>query len=159
MANKCQVCVHEREKEIDEALINNASIREIVERFQVSRGSVYRHRKEHLPKAIVKAKEIEDIARADDLLAQVKDIQVRTLAILDRQEGKDDRLALMAIREVRGNLELLGRVIGELDTVPKIAVLVNSPDWQVIRDAIMTALEPFQDAKSAVVNALSRLST
>jgi AcrR family transcriptional regulator len=159
MANKCQVCVHEQAKQIDEALVNGASIREIVERFGVSRGSVYRHRKEHLPKAIVKAKEFEDIAKADDLLAQIKEIQARTLAILERQEGKDDRLALMAIREVRGNLELLGRVIGELDNVPKVAVLVNSPDWQRVRDAIMTALEPYQDAKSAVVNALSRIST
>lgn len=158
MASKCQVCYHPEAGAIDEAIVNGVSIREIVERFNVSRGSVYRHKNKHLPKAIVKAKEIEDIAKADGLLAQAKDLQVRTLSILDRHEGKDDILALRAIREARNNLDLIGRVLGELDNSPKIAVLVNNPDWAKVRGAIVDALEPYPEAKGAVINALQRIS-
>lgn len=158
MAAKCQVCYHPEAKAIDEAIVNGVSIREIVERYQVSRGSVYRHKNKHLPKAIVKAKELEEIAKADSLLEQAKDLQVRTLAILERHEGKDDVLALRAIREARNNLDLIGRVLGELDNSPKVAVLVNNPDWAMVRSAIVEALEPYPEARGAVISALQRIS-
>jgi len=154
MANKCQVCVHPEVKAIDEAIVNGVRMRELVEQYGLSRGSLYRHKNKHLPKAIVKAQEVKEVAVADSLLGQVKDLQAKTLGILSRHEGKNDRIALSAIREARSNLDLLGRILGEIDDSPKVAVLVANPEWVHLRTLIIEALEPYPEAKRAVVYAI-----
>lgn len=154
MPNKCQVCEHPQRKAIDKAIVEGVRMREITERFEVSRGSLYRHKNKHLPQRLAKAQEAKEIAKADNLLEHVKDLQAKTLGILNRHEGKDDRIALSAIREARSNLDLLGRLLGELDNSPKVAVLINNPEWVNLRAAIIDALEPYPDAKRAVVDAI-----
>lgn len=154
MANKCQVCVHPEVKAIDEAIVNGVSMRELVQRYGLSKDSLYRHKNKHLPKAIVKAQEVKEVAVADSLLGQVKDLQAKTLGILSRHEGKNDRIALSAIREARSNLDLLGRILGEIDDSPKVAVLVANPEWVHLRTLIIEALEPYPEAKRAVVYAI-----
>lgn len=154
MANKCQVCVHPEVKAINEAIVNGVRMRELVEQYGLSRGSLYRHKNKHLPKAIVKAQEVKEVAVADSLLGQVKDLQAKTLGILSRHEGKNDRIALSAIREARSNLDLLGRILGEIDDSPKVAVLVANPEWVHLRTLIIEALEPYPEAKRAVVYAI-----
>jgi hypothetical protein len=94
------------------------------------------------------------VAHADDLLEQVRDLQVRTFAILEAAEASEQhRTALSAIREARGNLELLAKLLGELDDRPTVNVLI-SPEWQQLRAAIVGALEPYTDARGAVLRAI-----
>ena len=63
----------------------------------------------------MKAHEVQEVAQADDLLSQVKDLRERALRVLGAaEEAGDLRAAMGAIREARGCLELLGRVTGEL---------------------------------------------
>jgi len=51
------------------------------------------------------------VARADDLLEQVRDLQAHALGILERAEKTGDlRTVLAAISPTRGNFELLGKV-------------------------------------------------
>lgn len=158
MANKCQVCVHSDIKAIDKALVDGVPIRHLVQQYGVSRDALYRHKNLHLPKVMVKAKEVKDVAKADSLLEQLKSLQANTLEILNRHKGKDDRLALSAVREARSNLDLLGRLLGELDESPKVAVLINNPEWVEVRGVIVKALEGYPEAKAKVVNALQRYS-
>jgi hypothetical protein len=100
------------------------------------------------------AEKAEEVAQADDLLDQLKDLQRRTLAILEAAETTNQhRTALSAIREARSNLELLAKLIGELDDTPQVNVLV-SPEWLELRADIVTALEPHPEALRAVVGAL-----
>ena len=95
-----------------------------------------------------------EMAEADDLLDQVGDLQRRALAILDRaEEAGELRTALSAIREARGNLELLAKLLGELDERPVVNLDV-SPEWLELRAVIVTALEPHREALDAVVGAL-----
>jgi len=95
------------------------------------------------------------VAHADDLLAQVRDLQVRTMAILDKAESSRGglRTALQAIREARGNLELLARLLGELQEAQTINVLV-APEWLSLRTVILQAVEPYPEARVAIVRAL-----
>ena len=95
-----------------------------------------------------------EVAQADDLLEEVRGLQRRAYAILDAAEETGElRTALAAIREARGNLELLAKLLGELDERPVIN-LITSPEWIELRAVIVTALEPHPGARESVLQAI-----
>jgi transposase-like protein len=105
MPRRCTVCDHPERHSIDEALVGGAPYRSVAKRFGLSESSVYRHKTEHLPAHLLKAREVEEAARADDLLDQVRTLQTHALDILERAEKSGDlRTALAAISQARGNL-------------------------------------------------------
>jgi len=151
---RCTICDHEGRAIIDAALISGAPLRDIAGRHGVSKSALERHKAGHLPAHLAKAREAGEVARADDLLSQMRYLQDRTLAILSASEDAGElRTALTAIREARGNLELLAKLVGELDDVPKVNILVSA-EWATIRAAMMEALVPYPEARSAAANAL-----
>lgn len=78
----------------------------------------------------------------------------RALSILGKaEEAGELRTALSAIREARGNLELLAKLLGELDERPVVNLNV-SPEWLELRAVIVGALEPYTDARGAVLRAI-----
>jgi hypothetical protein len=153
----CTVCVHRRRREIDRALVRGeASNRRIASQYGVSEIAVRRHKAAHLPRRLAQAQEAEDIAEADSLLEQVSSLHRRTLAILGLAEVEGEhKLALAAIREARSNLELLGKLMGELseqqNTTINVLVL---PEWVTVRSVLMRALAPYGEARLAVSAAL-----
>ena len=154
MPRSCTVCAHPRREGIDRALVGGASNRSVASLYDVSEAAVRRHKANHLPAKLVLAQAAEEVARADDLLGQVQDLQAHTLAILEAAEGKKQhRTALSAIREARSNLELLAKLLGELDERP-VVNLNLSPEWLELRAVIVTALEPYSEARGAVLRAL-----
>jgi transposase-like protein len=68
MPRRCTVCDHPERHCIDEALVTGAPYRSVARRFGLSESSVYRHKTEHLPAHLLKAKKVEEVAQADDLL-------------------------------------------------------------------------------------------
>jgi hypothetical protein len=154
MPRRCTVCDHPERHSIDEALVTGAPYRSVAKRFERSESAVYRHKTEHLPAHLLKAKEVEEAARADDLLDQVRNLQAHALDILERAEKAGDlRTALAAISQARGNLELLGKLAGELDERPVVNLHV-SPEWLELRAVIVGALEPYSEARGAVLRAI-----
>jgi transposase-like protein len=154
MPRRCTVCDHPKRHSIGETLVSGAPYRSVAKRFGLSESAVYRHKVEHLPTHLLKAKEVEETTRADDLLEQVKDLQVHALDILERAEKIGDlRTALAAISQARGNLELLGKLAGELDERPIVNLNV-SPEWLELRAVIVGALEPHPAAHGAILRAL-----
>jgi hypothetical protein len=114
MPRVCTICRHPDREAMDRALVSGEPYRVVANRFEASASALFRHQ-EHLPKALVKAREAQEVAHADDLLAQVKDLGERALRVLAAAEESGDlRAATGAIREARGCLELLGKVTGEL---------------------------------------------
>ena len=155
MPRRCTVCAHPKVEAIDMALVAGEPYRSVANRYEsLSQASVQRHSENHLPATLAQAKEAEMVAHADDLLEQVRDLQVRTFAILEAAEASEQhRTALSAIREARGNLELLAKLLGELDDRPTVNVLI-SPEWLELRTVIIGALEPYTDARGAVLRAI-----
>jgi hypothetical protein len=154
MPRRCTVCDHPERPGINEALVTGAPYRSVAKRFGLSESAVYRHKTEHLPAHLLKAREVEEVAQADDLLEQVRYLQGHALDILECAEKAGDlRTALAAISQARGNLELLGKLAGELDERPVVNVLV-SPEWLELRAVIVGALEPYSEARGAVLRAL-----
>ena len=153
MPRACTICTHPGLDAINRALVEGAPNRRIASQYDVTERAVRNHKSGHLPATLAKAQEAEEVARADDLLSDVRDLQTRALAILDKAEGSGDlRTALGAIREARGNLELLAKLLGELDERP-VNVLI-SPEWLELRTVIVGALEPYSEARGAVLKAL-----
>lgn len=152
---KCKVCGHAEVDTINKQLVDGVPTRNIAKQYRLSDSSVYRHKSNCLPSTLVKARDVEQVANADALLNQLQELQKKTLSILDSNTGKDDRIALTAIREARSNLELIGRLLGELDTSPKVGILIANPEWVSVRTVILDALQPFIDARKAVIDALT----
>jgi hypothetical protein len=155
MPRACSVCAHPDRGAIDRSLVAGESNRQIAARYgSLSRAAIQRHGHNHLPAVLTKAQEAEEVARADDLLASVRGLQARTLTILDAAEASEQhRTALSAIREARSNLELLAKLLGELDERPAVNVVL-SPEWLELRAVVVGALEPHPDAQGAVLMAL-----
>jgi len=154
MPRRCTVCDHPERHSIDEALVIGAPYRSVAKRFERSESAVYRHKTEHLPAHLLKAKEVEEAARADDLLDQVRNLQAHALDTpAFSARSRNLRTALAAISQARGNLELLGKLAGELDERPVVNLNV-SPEWLELRAVMVGALEPYSEARGAVLSAL-----
>jgi hypothetical protein len=68
----CTICTHENRAALERALIEGETLRTIADRFSVSKTALVRHKDNHLPAHLMKAKEA---ARADDLPDQVGHLQ------------------------------------------------------------------------------------
>jgi hypothetical protein len=154
MPRTCTVCEHPEREAIDRALVGETSNLSVSSLFGVSESAVRRHKANHLPAKLVMAEKAAEVAQADDLLQQVRDLQARTLAILEAAEHTNQhRTALAAIREARSNLELLAKLLGELDERPQVNILISA-EWLELRAVIVGALEPYSEARGAVLRAL-----
>jgi transposase-like protein len=96
MPRRCTVCDHPESHCIDETLVTGAAYRSVAKRFGLSESAVYRHKTEHLPAHLLKAREVEEVARADDLLDQVRNLQTHALDILERAEMAGDLRTALA---------------------------------------------------------------
>ena len=155
MPRRCSICDHDQRPDIDAALVGGAGLRAIARQFQVGRDALRRHRANgHLTDMLLLATEAEAVARGDDLLAQVREVRANALRILARAEGANDlRVALLALREIRQTVELLAKLAGELDQGQTV-VVVTSPEWLVLRSAIVAALDHHPAARVDVLAAL-----
>ena len=155
MPRSCTICAHPERDAIDEALVRGESTGKLAGRYRtIEERALRRHRANHLPTKLVMAQAAEEVAQADSLLDQVRDLQDKALGILDAAEkGGELRTALSAIREARGNLELLAKLLGELDERPVVNLTV-SPEWLELRVLIVGALEAHPEARGAVLRAI-----
>lgn len=156
MPRACTICTHPERPAIDRALAEQATLRVIARRFAVSEDALQRHKSEHIPAALSLAKEAESVA-ADDLLAQVIMLQAKTLRILETAEASGTmNVALGAVREARGNIELLAKLTHQLNDRPVLNILI-APEWLQVRAALLEALGPYPDARVAVAGRLDAL--
>lgn len=154
MPRTCTICEHPEREAIDRALVGETSNLSVSSLFGVSESAVRRHKGNHLPARLVLAEKAAEVAEADNLLDHVGDLQARTMAILEAAEAsREHRTALSAIREARGNLELLAKLLGELDDRP-VVNLTMSPEWLELRTVIVGALDAHPDARGAVLRAI-----
>jgi hypothetical protein len=158
MSRACSVCTHPDAVLINEALvIDGTSNRAVARQYELSKDALRRHR-EHIPQLLLEASQAMEVADADDLLSQVRDLQRRSLAILDQAEDAGElRTALSAIAQARSNLELLGRLAGQLQQAGTINIHLHH-EWIELRALILTALEPYSEARGALLTALEEAS-
>ena len=158
MPRTCTVCTHPQRSEIEAALLDSASLRDIARQWRVSKDALARHKSNCLPAHLSQAKQAEVVCQADDLLGRLMALVRETQAILqEARTERDNELALKAITRAEKQIELQARLLGELQEGQTINVIVT-PEWQRIRTILLSALSPFQDARLAVVAALQEVT-
>ncbi len=157
MPQICTICSHPQRPEINAALISSESrLRNIAARFTVSTGALQRHKANHLPASLVKAAEIADVIEAGTLLNRLKALNHETAAVLREAratDSKNNELALKVIARLEKQIELEGKLLGELQEGSTVNVILSS-EWLALRSAIMAALEPYPAARLAVSGAV-----
>lgn len=107
MTRICTVCAHEKRGEIDNQLIQRVAYRDISRHFGISKDALSRHVKVHLPEELKLASEKRREDQADELLDDVRRIQIEAMLIF--QAAKEEEMygtALSALREARHTLAL-----------------------------------------------------
>lgn len=158
MPRRCTVCEHAQVEEINAALVEAQNIAKIAKQYNVNYHALYRHR-DHIPAALVKAQDAQEVAKADSLLEQVTELRDKALSILAKAEQAGDlRTALQGIKEARGCLELLARLQGQLQEQVAVNVLV-APQWLSLRTVILQTLAEFPEARLRLAAALREVES
>ena len=127
-------------------------LRTIADQWSVSKTSLIRHRDRHIPVALTAAQAAAEVVQGNNLLAQVHEVLERAKVIVDHAQLEGDlRAATSALREVRGAIELLAKLAGALQDKPQVNVVIT-PEWHAMRATLVQALDPYPDAKHAVVD-------
>lgn len=155
MPMTCTVCRHLKRDSIDLLLLEGRSERSIAEQFGVSAAAIHRH-KDHLPGTLAKAHEAHETVSAGTLLDRLRDLNVETRAILaETRKKKEHDLSLKALARLEKQLELEGKLLGELKENATTIHVYSSPEWLSLRGVVIAALHPYPDAARAVSRALS----
>ncbi len=152
----CKACAHRQRADIDRELVEGSSLRDVAGQYNLSKSSLERHKAAHLPSTLTMAHEAAEASRADELLAEVEGLRAKAYNLLLAAEAKADlKTALLGVRETRGCLELLGKLLGKLQQEGAVSVnIITAPAWLELRGIILTALAPYPEARAAVVRAL-----
>ena len=157
MGRQCTVCGHKDAEEINKLLLSGTSLRDVAGQFDLSKTALARHKENHIPKELLKSNDIQEIAKADALLVQLGEVREKTLSLLDKAEQAADTRVYGApvayLREVREQIKLIAELEGRLASQPQITI-INNPQWIVLRTQIIGALEPYPEAREAVIHAI-----
>lgn len=162
MARPCKVCEHPEREAINGLLLSGLTIAAVAESYEVSRDSLERHRKNHLVphqrETLSKDPELADV----DPLRELRRLYHGLSLALDRADDANDWPAYLAFhKEARQSLELFAKLLGQIggarisiDQCQQTIELHNSPEVLELRRALTAALEPYPEAKHAVIQAL-----
>ena len=157
MPQPCTICIHPQRPEIDAALVAGDPNRRIAARIGATEQALRRHKAQHVPVHLAKAQEAKTVADADSLLRDVGALRGKAISLLLAAERSGDlRTALAGVREARGCIELLAKLLGELQDGPVVNITI-SPAWLSVRAQVVGALAPYPEARVAVAGALAAL--
>ncbi len=165
--------------------INRESFRVISREFGYKVDALRRHKTNHLVVDLAAVKQAQDDARrraaeeahakelenaraevagsmaarlenAASFLDQLREVRSKAASLLDRAESAQDlKAAGTLLRELREQIKLWAELEGKLAAQPQINILVN-PQWIELRTLILNALEPYPEAREAVVHAIRK---
>lgn len=107
-----------------------------------------------------RGKKVKKKALLSTLIREIKLLTPRDMEEIEIVEFKsvDPRsLTLQTANQLQKQLELIAKLMGVLDEKPQINMqiaIINSPEWQQLKNIIVTTLEPYPDAKRALIQAL-----
>jgi len=159
MPRRCTVCTHEEGETINKALSDpSRAISKIAAEYRISEDALSRHKANHLLPEMRDKLASDPELRGVDILAEVKSLYQRMKGHLEAVETTENWQAIKAFHsEARHDLELLAKLLGELDERPQVNILVSSPEWIAARAALLEALGPHPEARAAVAGRLLQL--
>lgn len=165
----CTVCSHREVAGINLGLARGVSMRALANRYRVGPDSLYRHARNHMPpqlRARLIAGPDLDIdldklreTESQSLLINLVSLRHRLFASLDTaEEAGDGNMISRLAGQLHHNLEVTGRLLGDLATGPSsITNVLILPQYVELRVELTRALQPFPAARAAVAAALHKL--
>lgn len=146
MAMLCSICPNPKIKAMEKAYVRGEPVRKIAKRFKVSAPSLRRHllkcMKRRVQSALVRHEVKVGQTHLDRFAELVADAQ-RIKAACEKQG--DFRSAISAIRELTRIIELEAKMAGELKSETNVDVnianVIQSPEWIVMRERIVNAVQ------------------
>ena len=150
----CSICKREDIEKINRDLFSGRyTQQQVAEKYHVTPSTLCRH-KAHTKTQLIQAGE----ATASDQMTaiqRVSELDDRAEKLYQACLKKGDNLnAIRAIKEMRELVSLAARLSGELNQNVIHNHLHISPEWTVLRAAILQALQPYPEAKAALLAAL-----
>ena len=157
MPKPCSVCIHADADIINAQLIEGVTLEMLSKAYKLSVTALHRH-KNHIPPALAKAQDAQEIAAADSLMRRISDLNEKAQDVYERAINADNlSAAVQAIRELRGITELYAKITGELQS-QTVNNIIIAPEWVSLRNVILIALEPYPPARQAVIEAIGGMS-
>lgn len=153
----CTICQHPERDEINSLLAStDANFAAISRNFAgITDDALKRHKELHIPELLSKSNDIKEIVNADSLLLKLQEEAVFVREMRDSAKaGGDIELALKAVDRALKCIELYAKVQGLIQEHPTVVNITLNAEWISLRTTIITALEPFPDARRAVIDAL-----
>lgn len=156
MPRKCTVCHHKDREKIEQAYLDGVTYRNIARIHGVTIDSLKWHiLHDHIDERLVRAKQAKEVAQADTLLDQIIHLKKKGMDTIDAAEKAGDlRAVCSAIREVRGILDLIARVTGELKDT-QVNVTINDTRILQYNAVIMEVL--CEDCRNALSRRLEEM--
>jgi hypothetical protein len=163
----CTVCSHKDIEEINRLLLTGESYRDIAGQYKLSKSAVERHyngnldknEPGHIAELLSKSEDVKEIVNADSLFERLQEeaVFVREMRVSAAAEGNIE-LALKAVDRALRCIELYAKIDGRIReqsvNIIQQNVLINNPEWISLRTLIVKALEPYPQAREAVVHAI-----
>lgn len=165
----CHVCKHPRLPEIELRLANKTPVRNIAKAYNLSKDTLYRHRRNHMPLSLMQQLQVTGKAYATDLeqlkkteseglLQNLVHERARQQRIADKAELVDDFAnATRASEASRKTSELIAKLLGDLKVGKVTQNILIAPEFHAFRTAVIQALRGFPEAKREVLASLQRL--
>jgi hypothetical protein len=165
----CRVCVHGSRHLIELGLVHRVPVRALARRFDLSKDSIFRHRRLHMSPQLIAAiaaaahpsdVDIEQLQRSESegligsLVAQRARLQVLSEMAFEQGEL---HAATSVERAITSSLELTSKLLGMLVSRTEVRSILVSSDYLKLRQTIISALRPFPEASRAVGAALAEL--
>jgi len=135
-------------------ILAGAPVREIAKRYvTLSHTSVQRHADNHMAETLAKSREVAELSDAERLKDELERVKADVHRLTRAEQEGDIKTALMGCDRALKALDLQARVAQLIQTVPTVNVLLSSESLE-LRAVIIAALEPYSEARSAVLRAL-----
>lgn len=157
MPAHCATCEHPERETIDRALVlGDVPIRELARRYGMHRTSLSRHKAAHIAPALAQVVAERSAAGPRSAMDRIEELIDRVGRVLDKAEQDGQaKLFLDAARELRGLVDLLARITGELRDTPQVAVvLAQTGEWQEFRDRLLLTLDDHPAVRDRVLGEL-----
>jgi phosphotransferase system HPr-like phosphotransfer protein len=164
MAGVCSTCTSSDKAAIEALIASGAGLSKLERQFGITRDALRRHRDRHMSMALttLRAEQGHSVQIEATARDRVENLVAKLEALVERTDSeRRESMLLQASRELRGAIELLARLSGELrpDMSVNVAVvnLATSDEWQRTRAVILGRLRQHPEALADVLDGLRSL--
>ena len=153
--DRCAGCQHPRRPELDADLVAGVAIRVAAARYGLSRSTVHRHKKAHLPPSLVRVTAPRPRLVGpgapldlDDLLRQAREVSDAGRETYDRAlEGGNPLAISLGARDARAALELCARLLAQAQRIRSASAagvvdVLRTAEWAELRADLVALIPP-----------------